>query len=210
MEEIIDFLPDATLVIDRDGRVIAWNNAMETLTGVPAESMLGKGNFEYALPFYKERKPILIDPHLHATGPKSRNGNDSVQRIGDTLVVDIFIPDFRPAGVPLGQGKPALRSAGNISGSIETVRDITDRKRAEQEIVRSHRSLADIISFLPRCHVCHQPGKAFVITWNKEMGNFTGIPAESMVGKGDFEFSPFYRERRPMLANLILKARRLM
>ncbi|HET6581234.1 MAG TPA: PAS domain-containing protein, partial [Methanoregula sp.] len=59
-DAIIDFLPDATFVIDLDGRVIAWNNAMEALTGVPAEAMLGKGNYEYALPFYKERRPILI------------------------------------------------------------------------------------------------------------------------------------------------------
>ena len=50
--EIIDFLPDATFVIDIEGRVIAWNHAMEELTGVSAESMLGKGDYEYSLPFY--------------------------------------------------------------------------------------------------------------------------------------------------------------
>ncbi len=42
-DAIIDFLPDATLVISRDGRVLAWNNAMETLTGVPSKEMLGRG-----------------------------------------------------------------------------------------------------------------------------------------------------------------------
>ncbi len=38
-DAIFDFLPDATIVIDRDGNVIAWNKAMETLTGVPAKEM---------------------------------------------------------------------------------------------------------------------------------------------------------------------------
>ena len=31
-ETLIDFLPDATLVIDREGKVIAWNRAMEEMT----------------------------------------------------------------------------------------------------------------------------------------------------------------------------------
>jgi len=52
-DAVIDFLPDATFVIDREGTVTAWNRAMEDLTGVPAESMLGKGNYEYSLPFYR-------------------------------------------------------------------------------------------------------------------------------------------------------------
>ena len=39
------------------GRVIAWNKSMETMTGIPAKDMLGKGNYEYALPFYGERRP---------------------------------------------------------------------------------------------------------------------------------------------------------
>ena len=58
---IIDFLPDATFVIDTKGKVIAWNKAIEDMTGVKAQDMVGKGNYEYALPFYGERRPILID-----------------------------------------------------------------------------------------------------------------------------------------------------
>jgi len=99
-DAIIDFLPDATLVIDRDGRVIAWNNAMETLTGVPAQSMLGKGNYEYALPFYQERRPILANL-VFMPEVEIEEKYDTVKRMGDTLVVDIFIPDFRPGGVYL-------------------------------------------------------------------------------------------------------------
>ena len=31
------------------------------MTGIQATEMLGKGDYEYALPFYGERRPILID-----------------------------------------------------------------------------------------------------------------------------------------------------
>ena len=59
--DIIDFLPDATFAIDLSGKVIAWNRAMEEMTGVKAEDMLGKGNYEYAMAFYGMRRPMLID-----------------------------------------------------------------------------------------------------------------------------------------------------
>jgi PAS domain-containing protein len=58
---IINNLPDPTLVIDQNGKVIAWNKAIEDLTGVKAEDMVGRGNYEYSLPFYRKRRPILID-----------------------------------------------------------------------------------------------------------------------------------------------------
>ena len=48
-------------MIDREGRVIAWNRAIEEMTGIAAKDMLGKGDHEYAVPFYGERRPILID-----------------------------------------------------------------------------------------------------------------------------------------------------
>ena len=59
--DIINFLPDATFAINREGIVIAWNRAMESLTGIRASDMIGRGNYEYALPFYQERRPILIN-----------------------------------------------------------------------------------------------------------------------------------------------------
>ena len=59
--DIINFLPDATFAIDRKGHVIAWNRAIEEMTGIPASDMLGKGDYAYAIPFYGEQRPILID-----------------------------------------------------------------------------------------------------------------------------------------------------
>ena len=203
MAEIIDFLPDATLVIDIEEKVIAWNKAMEALTGVPAKEMLGKGRYEYAVPFYGVQKPILANLIFMADA-EIKERYDTVERIGNTLVVDIFVPGFRPGGAVLwAKASPLYDQDGNVVAAIETIRDITDRKRAEQEIVRSRRSLADIIDFLPDATFAIDR-EGTVITWNREMEKLTGIPAASMIGRGDHEYSlPFYRDRRPMLANLV-------
>ena len=52
LADIIEFLPDATFVIDNEGIVIAWNRAIEAMTGISKSEMIGKGDFEYSLPFY--------------------------------------------------------------------------------------------------------------------------------------------------------------
>ena len=203
-EAIIQFLPDATFVIDMAGKVIAWNSAMEMLTSIPAEAILGKGNYEYALPFYKERRPILADL-VFMPEVEIEKKYDTVKRVGaDTLVVEIFIPDFRPGGVYLwAKASPLYNSNGEIVGAIETIRDITDRKRAEAEINQSRRSLADILSFLPDATFVIDANSK-VIAWNSAMEMLTSIPADAMLGKGNYEYAlPFYKERRPMLADLI-------
>ncbi|NLW75770.1 MAG: response regulator, partial [Methanomicrobiales archaeon] len=61
LSDIINFLPDATFAIDAQGTILIWNKAIEEMTGFKAHDMIGKTNYEYAIPFYGERIPILID-----------------------------------------------------------------------------------------------------------------------------------------------------
>jgi PAS domain S-box-containing protein len=84
LSEIINFLPDATFAIDREGKVITWNRTIEEMTGVRAEIMLGKGNYEYALPFYGTQRPILIDL-VFEKDEKTMNSYRFVEKKGDIL-----------------------------------------------------------------------------------------------------------------------------
>jgi hypothetical protein len=45
--------------------VIAWNRAMETLTGVQKSTIIGESDYIYALPFFGKRQPMLLDLILH-------------------------------------------------------------------------------------------------------------------------------------------------
>lgn len=51
LETIIEFLPDATFIVDKDKKVVFWNKAMEKMTGCPRTEMIGKGGMQYAFPF---------------------------------------------------------------------------------------------------------------------------------------------------------------
>ena len=59
--DLINFSLDAEFAIDPEGNVIAWNTAMEHLTGVHALTLLGKGNFAYVEPFFGRRQKMLVD-----------------------------------------------------------------------------------------------------------------------------------------------------
>jgi two-component system, cell cycle sensor histidine kinase and response regulator CckA len=134
---IIDFLPDATLVIDKQGKVIAWNKAIEEMTGVKAQDMMGKGNYEYSLPFYGERRPILIDLVLNPLKEVEREKYDKVQRKDLALSAVAHFPDFRGRETYLfGKAGILLDSQGEIIGAVESIRDITDLRRAETERLR--------------------------------------------------------------------------
>jgi len=133
LTDIIEFLPDATLVIDKQGNVIAWNRAMEIMTGCPAEEILGKGDYEYALPFYGERRPILIDLALHR-----RSDMDSkytkIEEKGDILFGESYTPNLPGGEAYLSATASVLRnSRGEIIAAIECIRDTTDRKALEKE-----------------------------------------------------------------------------
>jgi PAS domain S-box-containing protein len=133
LADIIDFLPDATLVIDMSGKVIAWNRAMEDMTGVKAEDMLGRGNYEYAIPFYGTRRPILIDL-VFKDDKKIQKKYFFVRKEGDVLLAEAAV-QVKGENLSLwGKAKPLYNSKGDIIGAIESIRDITERKQVEESL----------------------------------------------------------------------------
>jgi PAS domain S-box-containing protein len=135
LTDIINFLPDATLVIDKEGKVIAWNRAIEDMTGIPAVEMLGKGDHEYAMPFYGERRPILIDLVLMPQEEFEHQKYAQIKRAGEILTGETFTPNL-PTGPRylFAVAAPLHDGEGNIVGAIETIRDITERKQDEEEL----------------------------------------------------------------------------
>jgi PAS domain S-box-containing protein len=139
LSEIIEFLPDATFVLDREERVIAWNRAIEAMTGIKKEDMLGKGNYEYALPFYGDRRPSLIDLALHPDKEEEKQYT-VIQRVGDILVGESFTPNLPPGDIHLSSTASVLRdSKGEIIAAIECIRDNTERKRMEERLNRAEK-----------------------------------------------------------------------
>ncbi len=110
--EIIDNAGEGFVVYDRDLRVILWNLFMEEMTALPAEEVLGKRVAESDV-------EVLLDRALR----------------GETVAA----PDalYEVAERPLWVSavyRPHYDDAGDVVGVIGLIRDITERKTAEQQI----------------------------------------------------------------------------
>jgi PAS domain S-box-containing protein len=149
--DIINFLPDATFAIDTKGVVIAWNRAMEKMTGVKTSEILGKDNYEYAIPFYHERRPILIDLVLN-DDPETEGKYPAITRDGTTLFSEITIPHFNNGtGAELWfTASPLFDTHNTIVGAIESIREITERKQAEEALHESERKFRELSDLLPQ------------------------------------------------------------
>ncbi|MCU0846040.1 MAG: PAS domain S-box protein, partial [Spirochaetes bacterium] len=134
LADIIDFLPLATFVIDCGGRVTAWNRAMEQMTGVKAADIVGRGDYEYALPFYGLKRPILID-RVFESDEVIEKKYPHVRREGGILTAESHIPNLGSGEIILVGYAGALRDTdGNVIGAIESIRDITEIRRVENEL----------------------------------------------------------------------------
>jgi serine phosphatase RsbU (regulator of sigma subunit)/anti-sigma regulatory factor (Ser/Thr protein kinase)/PAS domain-containing protein len=178
MSDIISFLPEAIMAIDLNGKVMIWNRAMEDLSGVMARDILGKGDYEYSLPFYGYRRPILVDMVL-----KPHDGWDAeylgFKRERNTVVGEVFIPTFGPRGSYLLAKATALfDEIGNTVGAIESVRDMTERRLMEQKLERSRTEL----------HVAAEIQKSFIPKTKPDITNFevAAVTIPAMEVGGDF------------------------
>ncbi len=143
LKKVLDFLPDATFIIDRNGRVLAWNKAIEEMTGVRAEAMLGKSNFEYALPFYGERKPILIDL-VFKSNDELEKKYSYIQRKNDVVIAETQVAKLKGKTAVLWAKASAIRDKKDeIIGAIETIRDITAIKSTENALRHSEAKLKE-------------------------------------------------------------------
>lgn len=144
LTDIIEFLPDGTFVIDRAGKVIAWNRAIEKMTGMPKEKMLGKGDYAYSVPFYGRPRPILIDLVMQSNDEHS-DLYDLSERQGSLLFGEVLIPEtYERKGAYLwGMASPLYDTGGTLIGAIEAIRDITGRKQLESALLNREAELEE-------------------------------------------------------------------
>jgi len=139
---IIDFLPDATFVIDRSGKVIAWNKAIEEMTGTTKQEMVGRDNYAYAIPFYGQRRPILIDL-IFSSRKETEDTYYFLSRKNDQIIAETVIPRLggKENVYIWSIASPLYDCKGSIVGAIESIRDISRYKKAEEELKRTNQQL---------------------------------------------------------------------
>jgi PAS domain S-box-containing protein len=150
LNDIISFLPDATCVIDTEGKVIAWNQAMEAMTGIGRSDMIGKGGYAYAVPFYGEPRPILMDYLLRDQKTIETEYPDA-EKTGGKTSLEVFLPHLNGGkGTWIWACASLLYDlAGNVTGAIETVRDMTETRKIRHDLSISREMNRGFANMIP-------------------------------------------------------------
>jgi len=181
--DIIEFLPDATFVIDKDKRVIAWNRAIEEMTGILKQDIIGRGDYAYSIPFYGIPRPILIDL-IFMKNEEIESRYNFFERRGDTLYAETIatcLPARKDAFL-WAKATPLLDNEGNVVGAIESIRDITERRQSEEAIEEVNLKLQALIRASPLAILTFDQ-EGIIQSWNAAAERIFGWKEEEALGR---------------------------
>ncbi len=131
-----------TFIIDNNHFITHWNKACESLTGISAAEIVGTRKAWSS--FYAEERPVMADFIVDGAIEEKIAGYYGKYKKSILTEGAYECEDFFPAMGKKGKwlfftASPLKNSQGTVIGAIETVQDITGRKRAEMQLCRSHK-----------------------------------------------------------------------
>jgi len=138
LEKIIDGSSIASFVIDRQHKLTYWNTAMEALSGIKRENILGTDGQWRA--FYREKRPAMADLIVDGARDKEIEGYYGKKSKKSVLIegayeAEDFFPDLSTEGKWLRiTASPIRDNSDEIIGATETLEDVTQRKVAEENL----------------------------------------------------------------------------
>jgi PAS domain S-box-containing protein len=161
LQSIIGSSPIPAFIIGKDHLIIYWNKALEELSGIKSEEVVGTGQQWRA--FYKSERPSIADllvdgfqkeiPHWYA-GKFIKS-----KLIAGAYEATDFFPELGKKGRWLRFTAAVIRnSKGAVVGAVETLEDITQAKRAEEALLKAHEELE--IKVRERTHKLAKTNKA--------------------------------------------------
>jgi PAS domain S-box-containing protein len=175
LQGITESTTDAVFVKDQDGRYVMVNPAAARFVGLTTQETIGKTDVEIFSPD-TGRRIMERDRHIIQTGE-----NLTYEEVGTAAGGTYTF---------LATKGPYRDAQGKIIGVLGIARNITDRKRAEEEFRKSQQRL--------RMHIDHTPLAVVewdvdfcVAAWNSSAERMFGYTREEAMGRhGDFIVPP--------------------
>jgi len=137
LQSVIQGSPIPTFVIGKDHRVIYWNKALEELSGIKAEEVIGTTDCYRS--FYSEKRPaladLMVDQALEAIPHWYFEKYTKSSLLDEAYEATDFFPELKGGGKWVRFTAAVIRdSQGNLVGAVETLEDVSERKRAEEQL----------------------------------------------------------------------------
>jgi len=163
LKAIIEASPLPICAMDRDGIVQLWNYAAERVFGWQAREIVGHAY------------PLL-------PGEREREFRNLLRRLnkGETMMGDTVLRIRKDGStLPVSRYSAPLRDAfGNVTGTMAVLEDITERKRAEDEIKASEANYRAIFNAANDAIFVLDPDSGAIIDVNTKMCEMYGVSRE--------------------------------
>jgi CheY-like chemotaxis protein len=132
LSDALNFFHQAAFVIDREGKVMVWNKGMEKMTGVSEGDILGKADWDYSIPFFGHRAPMLSDLIFQDDVTIAENNYTIIEKEKGTITAWIkAIPEEGRQNVLWMKSTALYDSKGMFIGVMGKIRDITEEMGPE-------------------------------------------------------------------------------
>lgn len=184
-ESLVDTAQVIILVLDTQGRIVRFNPYMEQLVGYALDEVKGMDWFETFLTPEIDR---TIKPLFHKTVADiqtSGNVNPIIAKDGRSILVEWY-------------NKTLKDKDGNIMGVLAIGQDITERKQAENELIKREALFRTLVNTIPD-QIWLKDGDGVYLSCNKRFERFFGASEAEILGKTDYDFidkelADFFRE----------------
>lgn len=174
MDEVLSTTPDHFHMHDRAGRYLYSSPPALKATGLTRAEVVGKTWRELGFP--------------EAAGLAFERNLERVFEHGETVVSESEFPTIDGMGYFESILSPLHDLAGNVVSAVNTIRDITDRKRMEETLRRERNLLRTIIESVPDPIYVKDRDSRFILA-NRAVWGGLGLPnADAIVGKNDWDF----------------------
>jgi PAS domain S-box-containing protein len=185
LDQVIESISDGVIVLDIQHRIVDLNPAAQRMTGLSAQQVTGLP-IAQALPAWKDHLSYLDHeetqteitlggPILRSRSPERSEGEAESGRGACCYQLRIS---------PLHNRRQAL------SGWLILLRDITDRKRAEEALAEERTLLRTMIDNLPDYIFVKDTESQFVISNMAHVHHLGATTQDEVVGKTDFDIFP--------------------
>ena len=129
---LLDSIEDGVVVYDLDFRYQIFNRAMERLSGMRAEDVLGRDAFK-------------LFPHLQVNGVDKLLERAACGETVRSPAVPYHMPSSDKSGWVTGQYSPIFDFDGRCIGVVGIIREVTEMKRVEDALRQSEKWFRSII-----------------------------------------------------------------
>ncbi|PKN38189.1 MAG: hypothetical protein CVU62_04850 [Deltaproteobacteria bacterium HGW-Deltaproteobacteria-2] len=189
LKAVIQGSPVPQFVIDQNHKILYWNKALEEISGIKSADILGTNKHWQA--FYHNERPcladLLVDQQINLI-PELYKGNCNESNYSEgAYEAEGFFPIMGKEGKWLFFGAALIRDAhGNIIGSVETLEDITERKKAEDALQKEFVRLQTMVSNAPVVIFAVDKHGIFILSEGKALSTM-GLKGGEVVGRSVFD-----------------------